>query len=211
MKQQGIGLTNGFREAATKEKVMASDYEEDFFPTNADTAQPSITAAGTNGDGGDEGDDPALGLLPAGPQRARLVHHEYGRSAIKGTPQMKAEFEIIGGDYDKERVAHTLYFTPATTERTIRDLKTLGCKVDTEEDILRGTGLGSVEVRIVIGHECRRDGQWVERVTAILPAADATGTLEEQIRAALKAGARSGGGPFGPPPPSAPPIRKPRR
>lgn len=181
---------------------MSNDNDDDFFPTSGSPPLPSTAASGSSDD---DGDDPVFGLLPAGTYRARLVHFEFGHSAVKGTPQVKVELQIIGSEYDGERIAHTMYFTPATRERTVRDLKTLGCKTDTKEDILNGVGLGSVEVRINLGHELRRDQTWAERVTAILPAADAVGTLEDQIRAALKTGARSGGGA------DAPPIRKPRR
>lgn len=86
-------------------------------------------------------------MIKPGSYSGRAVEYKWGKSS-KGTHQVAVEFEILGGEFQGQRVPWYGYFTKDTWERTCKQLRLCGW---TGTD-LHNLGKLENEVQVVVEH-----------------------------------------------------------
>lgn len=108
-----------------------------------------------------------------GTYRAKAVETMIGKSSNKGTPFVGVMFEVVGGEFNGQRVKWEGYLTEATAERTIESFQHMGWTGDDISIFAKPDGLKTLttEVDLVVEMEPSQDGtkhypkvQWVNRV-----------------------------------------------
>ena len=89
-------------------------------------------------------------MLPEGKYKAQAIECVFNQSD-DGKPQAIIRFVIVGGEQDGETITSYRYFTAAAAERAIRDMATIGARME-GGDVTDIEGIG-IDVQIVVEHE----------------------------------------------------------
>jgi hypothetical protein len=113
--------------------------------------------------GQNEQNDDEVGIIPEGRYPVACTDATLGYTS-EGNPQIGISLVIADGEYSGRFLAYYGYFTPKTTEHTIKGMRALGWKGHDMTELGSMIGKSGTVATAVVEHEADRDGKMRARV-----------------------------------------------